>query len=286
MRSGICWVVLILCNPVAFAGATLVDDEGNHFDFSVTAKRVITLAPHLAEQMFAIGAGDLLAGTTEYSDYPEAAIQVPRMGDAFRFDYERILAANPDLVLAWGSGTPVHVIEKLRDMGFRVAVLTPAGSERMLQHLRWLATATGRDASGVIGEFQREYSKLQATYADRRTVKVFFQISTRPLFTINGDHPISELIRLCGGENIFADLPGISPAVDPEAVVVRDPDVIVSGSSAGNSDAETTWLQWQGMSAVRSGNIHVLDNDAIGRYSPGMLSGAEALCEIIEQARR
>ncbi|MCG8434026.1 MAG: cobalamin-binding protein, partial [Gammaproteobacteria bacterium] len=215
--------------PAADTDIIVHDDAGKQVTLASPARRVITLAPHLAEMVFAAGAGEFLVGTVEYSDYPPAAQSLPRVGDSFRIDVESILNMRPDVVLVWGSGNPKVLREHLADLQLNVVVLEPRQLEDIAEHLRIIGAITGKrkEAAEAARSYLEDLDELRREYADREKISVFYQISERPLYTINGEHVISALLRMCGGRNIFADLSALAPSVSTESVLQRNPEVIL-----------------------------------------------------------
>jgi len=252
------------------------------------AERIVALAPHLAENLFAAGAGEALIGTVEYSDYPPEARAVPRIGGYNSLSIEAIVAQRPDLVLAWGSGTGHNIVRRLRELGIpvysdEISELTdiPA-SLRTLGRLAGTRTTAERSAE----TFENDLATLQKQSAAASVVEVFYQIWHDPLQTIGGDHLISEVIALCGGHNIFGDAQGLAPRISREAVLLRNPDVIVA---SGSSEDVAAWLsQWRelpGLRAVEKDALYVINPDMIERPTPRLLSGARALCARLDSAR-
>ena len=251
-----------------------------------TYSRVVTLAPNLTELVYAAGAGDTLVGVSAYSDYPPAALQLPVIGDAFVVDQERLAVLQPDLLLVWQSGTPAHVVDELRRVGYTVEVIQTRGVVDVAAALRRIGELTGNAdmANRVAATFLAGLRSIEQQYAGRDEVRVFYQVSRRPLFTVNGEHYVSKLIDLCGGSNIFADLGDLAPTVDVEAVVERDPEVMLASSDAGE-DAFTEWRRWPHIAANRYENHFFMPADAIGRASPRLLTAAQAVCEVLQSAR-
>lgn len=249
------------------------------------AQRIVSLAPNVTELLFAAGAGARVVGTSAWSDYPAGARRVPRIGDAFRFDYERILALEPDLVVAWQSGTPTAAIARLRALGARVVVL-PVGSlddvAVAIETLGGLA-GTGQAARRAATEYRSGLERLRGDYRGRAELSVFIQVDDQPLFTVTGRHLISEIVTLCGGRNVFADLPGLAPAVDLEAVIARNPEAILYAGAG--SDPAAAWRRYAGITAVRRGNVFPVPPDEIARATPRILGGARRVCESLERAR-
>lgn len=249
-------------------------------------ERIVSLAPNLTELAFAAGAGSRVVGTVEYSDEPEAARKIPRVGDAFRVDAERILALKPDLVLAWTSGTPKPTIERLKALGLNVrefATYRLADVPRVLRELGEL-TDTQAAAAESASRFEREMLSLRERHAARRPLRVFLQVSTRPLYTVNGAQIMSELVQLCGGQNVFADLNQLAPQVTFEAVLARDPDVIVS-TDDGEQEALREWRRWPQLKAVRTNNLYTLPANDLTRATTRLAAGAAQLCTVLETAR-
>ncbi len=268
-------------------GFVLEDDDGALLRFTAPAERVVALAPHLAEMMFDIDAGDRLVGTVEWSDHPPAARAVPRIGDSFRIDIERVVALEPDVALAWGGGTPVNIIERLRALGVQVAVLTPRDLESIPRHLEWLGRMTGNEdaAAAKSTAFETRLAALRRQHANAARIRVFYQVSAQPLFTIGAGHTISELIAICGGENIFLDLDSRAHAVSREAVIARNPQVIVAGQYAGSAEELSMWRRWEGLAATRTDNLFAIDAERIARPTAGILDGGEELCATLATAR-
>jgi iron complex transport system substrate-binding protein len=249
-------------------------------------ERIVTLSPHLAELVFAIGAGDLLIGVSAYTDYPDAAAGLPVVGDAFSLDLEQLALLEPDLLLAWDTGTPAHVIDELVARGYRVEVITTTGVADVPAAMNRIGALTGRPSSAgdAAAAFHSSLADIADRYSGARAISVFYQVDARPLYTINGQHFLSDLIELCGGTNIFSDLDGLAPLISVEAVLERDPEVILASTDAGPS-AFDEWDRWQALAANRYGNRFLMPANDIGRPTPRLLNGAEVLCQALADGR-
>lgn len=250
------------------------------------ATRIVTLAPHLTELVFVAGAGDRLVGVSAFSDYPPAALGIEVVSDAFTVDQERLALLSADLVLAWQSGTPVRVVDELRQAGYRVEVIRTRGLEDIAAAVRQIGALTGSAvrAGEVADAFSADLMALRERYGDRAPVRVFYQVSGRPLYTINGEHYIGEIIALCGGRNVFADVGELAPAVTVEAVVDRNPEVLLA--SDADTDPFSDWRRWGHLDANRYGNHFTVNADAIGRPSLRVAEAAATICRQLETARR
>ena len=249
--------------------------------------RLVSLAPNLTEIVFAAGAGDALVGVSAYSDFPSEATELPVVGDAFTVDQERLRLLEPDALLVWESGMPAHVVDELRRAGFPVEVIRTRGLADVADALRRIGTITGHDAAAEAAAiaYLEGLERLRREYGGGEPIRVFFQVSARPLYTINGGHFISELIEICGGRNVFADVGELAPTVDVEAVVERDPELLLATDAAG-SDAFSEWQRWPDIAANRFGNHFLVPADEIGRATPRLVAAGKSLCAALEIGRR
>jgi len=248
--------------------------------------RLISLAPNLTEIAYAAGAGSLLVGTVEFSDYPAAAKTVPRVGDAWRVDPEQVLALRPDVVLVWPTGTPETTIARLRSLGLNVVDVPTQSLSDVPRALRQVGRLAGTlpVAEAAALDFETRVARQRARYAQRSSLEVFIQIDDEPIYTVNGRHVISEIVALCGGRNVFADLPQLAPPISTEAVLAADPEVILSTDDT-IPDPQQFWQRWPRLRAVRSGNVYKLSSDLVTRAAPRLAHGVEVTCAALERAR-
>jgi iron complex transport system substrate-binding protein len=251
------------------------------------AQRIVTLAPHLTELVFTVGAGDRLVGVDAYSDYPPAARDIARVGDAFQVDYERLLALRPDLVLVWTTGMPEAVMKRIADLGLRVERVSIARLADISQALKQIGALTGQgeQAQRAAEAFAARVADLEREHAGRAPVTVFYQISETPLYTVSGKHVISEMIELCGGRNVFADLQQLAPPVGLEAVIERNPQAIITADGA-QGEPLSVWRRWPDVKAVRLGNLYTVNADQVARPTTRIVLGAAQICAAIDSARR
>jgi len=250
------------------------------------AERIVSLAPNLTELVFTLGAGERLVGADVFSDYPPEAQQIPRVGDAFQVDYERVLALEPDIVLVWDTGTPEPVIEKLKSLGLRVERISTTQLSDIARALRRLGELTGITAAAeqAAREYTAAIDQLRLEHASEPPITVFYQISSAPIYTINGRHLISELLALCGGQNVFGDLEQLAPPVSLEAVLERNPETILAGDDV-RGDPFAIWRPWRNLRAVQLENLYVLRVDRIARATTRIVEGAADICAVLDQAR-
>jgi iron complex transport system substrate-binding protein len=288
--------LLALCLLCCCAMGTLAqgpveatDDAGKAVRLARPAARIVSLSPHLTELLYAAGAGGRVVAAVEYSDHPEAAKRLPRIGSYAALDLERIARLKPDLAVAWGSGNPPAQVAQLARLGIPVFVNEPKKLEDIPASLRRLGRLAGTAAAAeeAARDFERRHAALRQKYAGRRSVAVFYEIWNQPLMTVGGDHVISAAITLCGGRNVFAHLTQPAETIELEAVLRADPEAIVSG---GMQTMRREWLEqwrrWPQLTAAKRDNLFLVPPDLLQRHTPRLLDGAELLCEALGTARR
>jgi iron complex transport system substrate-binding protein len=248
--------------------------------------RIVTLAPNLAELVYTAGAGDALVGVSAFSNYPPAVEVLPLVGDAFMIDQERLALLRPELLLAWESGTPAHVVDELRQAGYEVEVIRTRSLGDISAALLRIGELAGtvQHAREVAADFAASLQELGDRNDAAEPIRVFYQVSDRPLYTVGREHYVSELIELCGGRNVFADVGELAPAIDVEAVVDRDPEVMLASDDAGE-DAFGEWDRWPSIAANRYGNRFLLPADELSRPTTRVLVAGEAVCDALRSAR-
>ncbi|MGU7781787.1 cobalamin-binding protein [Burkholderia sp. PU8-34] len=279
--------------PPARADVSARDDAGNAVTLPAPAQRVVSLAPHATELIYAAGGGAKLVGTVTYSDYPGAAKAVPRVGDNKALDLERIAALKPDLIVIWRHGNAERQTDALRALHIPLFFSEPQHLDDIASSLRQLGALLGTQpvADTAAAAFTRDVDALRARYAARAPVTVFFQVWDRPLMTLNGTHLISDVIALCGGRNVFASQKPLVPTVTDEAVLAANPEAIVTTSAGATASREplpslARWRAWPALTAVARDNLFAIDGDLLTRASPRIAQGAAALCEDLDLARK
>ena len=280
-------IALCLWAAIVRAEIAVVDDEGRAIVLAQPAQRVVSLAPHVTEMLFAIGAGELIVGAISYSDYPEAAKKIPRVGDHSAVDIERIRQLAPDLVVAWRSGNAHKQIEKLRELGIPVFVTEPDAMADLTSAMEKLGVLSAKvtQAKAVVETLRGRVERLRTTYAARAPVRIYYQVWDRPLMTINGRHVISDAMRVCGAVNVFASLPARVPTITAEAVLAASPDMIVASGEAGVHILLEQWRRWPALPAVKQQNLILLPPDLLSRMGPRFIEGTEKLCEAVDAVR-
>ncbi len=286
------WVVLLWLaglglSSAASAEISVLDDSGRPLKLTAPAHRIVSLAPHVTELLYAVGAGHFIVGAVEYSDYPEAAKKIPRVGSGAGLDIEAIVALHPDLVVAWQSGNPSWQVDRLIGLGIPVFLTEPRHLDDIAGLLEKLGKLAGTDSAGkAAADFRRHLMQLRTRYSGRETVFVFYQILDNSPLTVSGRHIISDIIQLCGGRNIYAAMPALTPRVDMESVLKENPEVILaSGYDALWQEWRDRWRTLPMLTASMRDNLFFIPPDLIERQSPRILDGSERVCAALEQAR-
>lgn len=275
--------LLAFAGETAGAGVSAIDSDGRRLSLSEPARRIVSLAPHVTEQLFAAGAGAKLVGVSEYSDYPEQAKRLPRVASSGAVNLEMVLALKPDLVVAWRLEATAGALARLESFGLPVFYSEPrrlAQIPGMIEALGELA-GTGATAKPLAVSLRQELARLDAAYRSRRPVSVFYQISERPLMTLGGGQFVSDAITLCGGRNIFADSALMAPMVNVESVVAADPEAIITGDKSWHA----YWRRFPGLRAVRANNLFTVSSNEMHRHGPRAIGATALLCRHIDDAR-
>ena len=292
-------ITFLLCPIESQATESLeiqvIDDANRPIVLKQPAQRIISLSPHITELIYSAGAGEKIVAVDDYSNYPESAKSIVRIGDANHLDIEKILSLEADLIVAWGSGQSHNqFIEQLIHLQQTVYISSPEDLGAIPDTVENLGKLAGTydHAMQQSQLFRDELADIINEYSQQASVSVFYEIWNQPLFTINGQHVMSKVIEICGGSNVFADLPILSPEVNIEAVISANPDVIIASgvvSGTGNGDQRPpwldNWLQWPTINAAKNNHLYYIPPDLIHRQTFRILQGARILCEQLQSAR-
>lgn len=270
------------------AGISAVDDAGALVTLSAPATRIVTLAPHATELVYAAGAGAHIVGVVKGSDYPPAASRLPVVGDVVTIDLERIVMLSPDLIVTWPWTTPAQVAW-LRARGVPVFEANAHVVDGIATDIERIGALAGTEPAARVAaaQFRARVAKLGREGANGAPLRVFYQISDVPLFTLGGEHLVSQAIARCGGENVFAGLAIPAPQVSAEAVLAANPQVIIAGTDGARRPGWLdAWSRWPALDAVRHHALFVVDANLLHRPGPRFVDGIAQLCSTIANARR
>ena len=288
------WTMTLLAALLAVpahAAITVRDDDGNAVTVTKPAQRILALAPHITELLFAAGGGEKIVGVVSYSDYPEAAKKIANVGDNRQYDMERIIAMKPDLIVIWMHGSAERQIAMLRQLKVPIYHSDPKKLADIPNNMERLGQLMGTEkvAAPAAAQLRAKLASLTAQYAQRPQVRLFYQVWDKPLYTISGASIISDAMRVCGGQNVFAAMKIVAPVVTPEGVLQENPEAIFATSEKSDADSEgglAMWRAFPSLAAVRGNNLFRLNGDLLNRAGPRMVDGAAAMCEKLELARQ
>jgi iron complex transport system substrate-binding protein len=288
-RAVLAATAMMLASPMAFGQSIeVVDDQGTRITLPHDARRVIALAPHVVELIFAAGGGDRIVGTVAHADFPPAARDIAQIGDNRALDIERIIALKPDVMIAWRHGNAENHLEPLRKLGIPLYYSEPHKLDDVAASIEKVGRMMGTDAVAkpAARALRTRLAELAAQYSKRPPVRLFYQVWDQPLYTLNRTHILNDALGVCGGVNIFGDLPATAPTVSVEAVLAADPEVVVAGAREGRSGAgPQVWKQYPTLLATKRDNLFDITPDLILRAGPRIVEGTALLCEKLETAR-
>jgi iron complex transport system substrate-binding protein len=268
---------------------SVTDDAGTAITLNQPAQRIITLAPNLAELVYAAGASDKMVAATRYSDYPAAVTKLPLVGDAFALNLERIAALKPDVVFVWLSGTPERQRSALKALaqrrGFAVfesEIRSVGDIGDTLVRIGTLA-GTQSQANAHAAAINAQWAALGAQYEKAKPIKVFYQVWDAPLMTFNGQHLVSQAIRACGGVQGFDTQTALTPTINREAVLAFNPQAIIGGGESPS--ALDAWKKLPQIDAVKNAQLHTVNAAVLTRMGPRFVQAAAQLCTTIDKAR-
>ncbi len=251
--------------------------------------RIVTLAPNSVELLYAIGAGDLIVGTVEKSDFPKEALKIPRIGNFSGLVIEKIVELQPDVVIAWQGGNKLTDLEKLESLGLNLHYANAVNIADIGNEIIRLGKLTGHqvEAKAVTTKLEQRYKDITNQYSDKSKISVFYQLWHEPLRSVGQSGWIASLIKDCGGLNLFNQVKNAYPIVSMETVLVKNPKVIIIPHHSGDEGAKREiWKQWPSIDAVKNNRIYTLNGDLLHRFTPRAVDGLEQLCQRIDEARQ
>lgn len=251
--------------------------------------RVITLAPHVTEMVFAAGGGDKIVATVNSSNYPPEVMAIPRVGDGLSINAEQVLTLEPDLIVGWQN---TMALQKLMPLLEKLDIAVMYSEPRVLNDIPdsieqlGQALGTPEQARAKANKLRQQLKTLRDTYAHRTPVAVFIEVGTGPLYTLGNDTLTNDAITACGGVNIFQDSALVAPPVTAESVLARDPDVIIVAHAATGHVADRAHY-WTGLHVSGAQNNHVygIHPDMLVRPGPRLIGATQQLCDYLDRVR-
>jgi len=277
---------VLFANPSTLKAESFTDDMGRKVDVRPSPSRIVSLAPHLTELLFTLGLGENVVGVTRYSDFPEEARNIEKVGSYVKLDLERIVSLSPQLVLATADGNPKAVVDKLTEVGIPVYVINTEGIDDIYGNIRSIGEVTGKsvEAHDVAMRLEKRINSIVEKVKGLEKPRIFIQLGIDPLYTAGKNTFVDDLIRLAGGRNIAGDIGIKYPVYSREELLNRAPQIIFStimGSEAA-VDTENFWKRWPSIPAVSNGRIYHVDPDLLNRPSIRIADGLEIIARKIQ----
>lgn len=250
-----------------------------------SAERIVTLSPHLTEWIYSLQAQDRLVGVSAFSDYPEAAAELPVIADYQGVDFTALMALEPDLVLAWGGGNKPQDIARLKSLGLRVYISQPQTLDDIATEMLDVARLTGQIESGrsLINRYRQELNQIQTQYQNLKTVKVFYYLWAQPLMTIGEGAWANKILTTCGAESVFIDSPIDYPEVSVKQVLLRQPALLIAASDQSVQTLENFWTPHR---SVIAAPLVTADANALHRFTLRITAAIDTLCQRIDHYRK
>lgn len=262
----------------------VTDEAGRRVRVPVRPERIVTLAPSLTEIVYAIGAGPRLVGNTTYCDYPAEAKQVEKIGDTLQPNVERIVALRPQLVLVSTASQLEAFTRQLNEQGIAVYVTDPRSLDDVLRSIKMLSELLGEAARGeqVVNELRARAGRVEEAVKSSKPVRVFYQVSAAPLYTIGREAFLTDLIRRAGGESVTANVPGAFPRYSDEAALATQPEaIIMSVDSAMDASNAKPAASLEKSPAVLNKRVYGINGDLLSRPGPRLVEGLEQMARAL-----
>ncbi|MBE0358240.1 MULTISPECIES: cobalamin-binding protein [Pseudoalteromonas] len=251
--------------------------------------RIIALAPHIVENLFAIGAGDNIVGTVDYADYPAEAQSIERIGGYYGISLEKVLALKPDLVIAWKSGNQSEDLAQIERLGIKVYLSNPTTIDAVADELLTFGEFTGNieQSQQAANAFKQKLNAIVKSQLGKKNITGFYQLWPEPMMSVGKNTWISQLIETCHVSNVFAQSVTDYPQISIENVIVTKPQVIIIPDEKSKTPQPVVnWQKWPEVPAVKNGQFISVNADLLHRFSPRMLDGLADMCDKIDASRK
>lgn len=275
-------IVLCLQNPA------LAETSSTETFPARSPTKIIALAPHIVESLYAIGAGEHIIATVDHADYPKEAKAIPRIGNYARIQIERVLQLKPDVIIAWKTGNPAEDLARLENYGLKVIYSHPTKLEGVADELLMLGKLTGKEdkAQQLASDYKARLQALRAKYQDAPKVIGFYEMWAKPLRTIANKAWLQQQLEVCGVNNPFVSLSEDYPLVNLEKVLTSMPEIVIQPNPFGDGNPDSlNWKKWPHIPASKNDFVFHPNADKSHRMTTRMLDELENLCTQVEKAR-
>jgi iron complex transport system substrate-binding protein len=252
--------------------------------FANAANRVVSLAPNITEMLYAAGAGKQLVGVSSFSDYPKAATHLPIVANASEINLEKIISLKANWVFVLPENAHAAAMSILRHEGVHIVLVKVKHLNDIPKTMIQMGKLLGTEKIAKHAA-KRWRQRLKQLHTSTKHLRVFYQLSAKPLLTLGKSSLINEVISRCGGVNVYDQTKGAAPEVDVESVIAQKPDVILISQFAGDQvDVKEAWRRWTMIPAVLHNRLETIPSSLIDRPGPRILIGATQICRALNQA--
>jgi len=275
------------CGKKASKRETVIftDAMGRQINVPKSVKRIVSMAPNVTEMLFLLGLDNEIVGVTDFCNYPDLAKSKTKIGGYYNPNIEVILSLSPDLIVATPDGYSKERVDRLEESGIAVFLVNPLKIDDVLDSILLLGKATGKEekANQEVEDMRNRIMKVKDSVAEipeNKRVKVFYEIGNDPLVTVGPENFVNDLIETAGGINIANDASNPWPVYSVEAVIMKNPDIILTAPAtmvSSTEQQETKWDKYRTISAVKNNRIYHIDPDTLLRSGPRVVNGLEIL---------
>lgn len=286
------WLLLIILCWIAAGFALSSARQGQESQAPALPSRgdrIVSMAPDLTEILFALGFDEEIVGVTQYSDYPAAAKEKPKVGSFWQPNIEAVVAAKPSLVIMLRFPQQKNLAERLKRIGYRTLTVNLETVNDLFKATAEIGTATGRQqqADKLISSIREKLKALSSLVGGQARVRVLWVVQREPLRVAGRDTFVNELIELAGGENAIGPTVHKYPPIGAEQVLISRPDVIIEPDmgqedlAAQRDAAMRYWNKFKNVPAVINGRVYIIPGGAVSRLGPRLYEGTETIARCL-----
>jgi iron complex transport system substrate-binding protein len=268
----------------SFETREVIDEAGRRVRLPLKIERIVSLAPNLTEIVYIVGAGDRLVGDTEYCDYPQEAKGVAKIGDTMHPSIERIIAIKPQVVLVSTASQLESFTKQLDEQKIAVYVTNPRSLDEVFHSIETLGDLFGHHdgAAGIVADLRRRADAVEVKTRAVKPIKIFYQVSNEPLYTIGRESYLTDMVRRAGGVSVTADVPTAFPRFSDEAALAARPEAIIlpTGGSMGTANSTVAIALKQSPAALNN-RIYKINEDHLQRPGPRLVDGLEEMARAL-----
>jgi iron complex transport system substrate-binding protein len=261
------------------------DETGRKVTVMSNPQRIISLAPGITETLYALNLGNKIVGVTNFCNWPAQVAQKPKIGGFINPSIEKIVALQPDLIIATADGNRKDTVQQLERIGLTVYVINQVDTAGILASILHIGEITSEKEVAVmlVGRLRQRLNNVTAQTRGKIKPRIFFQIGLDPVITSGSGTLINEVIGLAGGINIAGLDTARYPRYSPEGIIAGAPDIVLFAPMSGDREfaaVKNFWRKFKEIPAVKNNRIYPIETDLISRASPRIIDAIETMALI------